>query len=278
MESEIGTAKGKAWGDIAKGAALGGATLATGGLATGPAMGLMGAAGVGAATADETIKAYFGSEDVPKSAGALAFKLGLEGTLSAAGEGGSRAIGQGLKYLAKDEIPSLVMRSAAKSQVGRNVLKRVQQDSKIQLQEFVRSKGNPTVDLGDELTKFYASIEKWRVTGTSEAFDAAIKPIQAKLGKAGGGVLSRQPLDALLEIKSDLSYVTYKQVGMNTDEFVALENLTKAVDEKISANVAALGGPSVTKVWRNFKAFTEQVKKDDSLEKLAEGGVKKLLG
>src|SRR5665647_1885696 len=85
MESEIGTAKGKAASDIAKGAVLGGATLATGGLAAGPAMAAMGTAGVGGATIGEMLKGGFGSEDVAKSPKALAASIGLEGVLSAAG-------------------------------------------------------------------------------------------------------------------------------------------------------------------------------------------------
>ncbi len=276
-ESDIGTAKGKAAGDIAKGVALGGASLLTGGLAAPAAMGLMGAAGVGAATLDETLRAHFGSEDIPKSGWALAKKLGLEGTLSAAGEGGARAVGQGLKYLGKEMMPGLIMRSAAKAQEGQNVLKRVQQNSLDQLRDFVRVKGNPVVDLGADLKQFFTTLGK-RATGESSAFDAAMKPVYQKLGKAGQGVLDKQPLDALMEIKSDLSHVTYKVPGMNTDEFKALEGLTNAVDSKIMSHLERLGGSAATKVYRNYKAFTEQVKMDSAAMDLADSGIKKLLG
>src|SRR5674476_1320969 len=97
MDSEIGTAKGKAAGDIAQGVVLGGAI-------------------------GEMLKGGFGSEDVAKSPKALAGRLGLETLLSAAGEGGARAIGQSLKYLGKEEIPSLIMRSAAKAEAGQQKL------------------------------------------------------------------------------------------------------------------------------------------------------------
>ena len=277
MESEIGTAKGKAWGDIGKGAVLGGATLLTGGLAAPAAMGLMGAAGVGAATLDETLKAHFGSEEIPKSAGALAAHLGLEGALSAAGEGGARALGQGIKYLGKEAFPSLVMRSAAKAEQGQNVLKRVQQDTFDQLRDFSRTKGNPQIDIGDDLGEFYKRLGK-RATGTSSSFDEAMKPVYAKLGKSGQGVLSHQPLADLMEIKSDLSHVTYKVAGMNTDEFVALERLTGAIDSKIEAKLASLGGSAAAKLYRDYKAFTSQIRSDNALAALAEGGIKKLLG
>ena len=277
MESEIGTAKGKAAGDIAQGVVLGGATLATGGLATGPAMAAMGTAGLGGGAIGEMLKGGFGSEDVPKSPKALAGRLGLETVLSAAGEGGARAIGQSLKYLGKEEIPSLIMRSAAKAEAGQQKLVTLQQDSFSQLRDFVRSKGTPLVDVGGDLKTFFDAIGE-RATGTSKAFKEASKPLFAKLAKAGGGALDKQPLDALMEIKSDLSHVAYKVKGMNTDELVALRNLTESVDAKIVKNLDSLGGSAAKKVYSGYKAFTEQLKKDDAAVSLAEGGIKKLLG
>lgn len=276
-ESDIGTAKGKAASDIAQGVVLGGATLATGGLAAGPAMAAMGTAGVGGATIGEMLKGGFGSEDVAKSPKALAVRLGLEGVLSAAGEGGARAIGQSLKYLGKEEIPGLIMRSAAKAEAGQQKLVTLQQNSFGQLRDFARSKGNPVVEVGGDLKTFFDAIGE-RATGTSKAFKEASKPLFAKLAKAGGGALDKQPLDALMEIKSDLSYAAYKVKGMNTDELVALRNLTAAVDSKIVKNLDSLGGGAAKKVYSNFKAFSEQLKKDDAAISLAETGLKKILG
>lgn len=276
-ESDIGEAKGKAAGDIAKGAVLGGATLATGGLAAPAAMGLMGAAGILAGVTDETLKAHYNSPDMPTSGKALALKLGLEGTLSAAGEGGARAIGQSLKYVGKEMMPGLIMRSAAKAEQGQQVLVKTQQNTFDQLRTFVRDKGNPTIDLGGELKQFFSALDK-RATGTSAVYKEAMKPVYAKLGTAGGGFLDKQPLDALMEIKSDLSHVAYKTNGMNTDEIVALRNLTDQVDRKITNAVDSLGGSAAKKVYSNYKSFTEQIAKDSALMSMAEGGVKKVLG
>jgi hypothetical protein len=280
MESEIGTAKGKAAGDIGKGVALGAAALGTGGLALLPAAGLMGAAGVGGATLDETLKAHFGSEDLPKSGKSLGLKLGLEGALSAAGEAGMRAAFQGVGYLAKEAFPVMVMRSAAKAQEGQNLLKRVQQNSIESLRTFVQEKGTPTVSIGDDIATMFSDVRK-HVTGTSKVFKEATKPVFAKLWKAAertNGSLDQQPLDALMEIKSDLSHITYKTPGMNTDEFTALEKLTKAVDSKITSHLDKLGGSAVKKVWTDYKAFTEQIKKDDDALTLAASGVTKIMG
>lgn len=280
MESEIGTAKGKAFGDIGKGVVLGAAALGTGGLAVGPAAALMGAAGVGAGTLEETIRAGFGSKDVPKSAKGLALKLGLEGVLSAGGEAGVRAATQGIKYLAKEAFPAIVMRSAAKAEQGQQALVRVQQDTFSQLRDFVRQKGNPTVDIGDNIVEFFGKLRQ-RATGSSRAFKEATKPVFAKLWKAAegtGGSLEKQPLDALMEIKTDLNHIAYKTKGMNSDEMVALRNLADQVDAKIVGQLGRIGGEGARKLYSNFKAFTEQVRRDDSALSLAEDGVKKLLG
>jgi hypothetical protein len=280
MRDEIGTAKGKAFGDIAQGVGLGAATLATGGLAAGPAIGMMGAAGLGAATAKETIKAATGSTDIPRSPQALAGRLSLETALNAAGEGGVRAIGQGLKYVGTEMLPALVMRSAAKAQAGQDVLLRSQQDSLAQLRTFVRDQGNPTVDIGGNIVDFFKAIRE-RATGTSQAFKDATKPIFAKLWKAAGdaGSIEKQPLDALMEIKTDLNHVAYKiKGGMNSDEVVALRNLADNVDSKITNALSDLGGPAAKKVYANYKAFTEQVKADSTTLDVAETGLKKFLG
>lgn len=276
-ENEIGAAKGQAAGDIAKGAVLGAAALGTGGLAVGPAMGLMGSAGILAGVTDESLKAHYNSPDMPQGGRALATKLGLEGILSAAGEGGARAIGQSIKYLGKEAMPALVMRSAAKAEQGQQTLVKVQQNAFDQLREFARGAGNPKVDLGAEFREFFTTIGK-RATSTSQTFDDAMRPIYGKLGKAGGGVLDKQPLDALMEIKSDLNFAAYKAKGMNTDEMVALRNLAEQVDSKITSRLNALGGSAATKVYSNYKAFTEQLKRDDAALTLAETGVKRLLG
>jgi hypothetical protein len=297
MDQEITNAKGKAFGDIGRGTALGAATLFTGGAAAPLAMGLMGAAGVGAEALDQTIKAGFGSTELPGSAREMVNRFGLEGALSAAGEGGARAIGQGLKYLGSEALPSLAMRSAAKAQEGQNILKRYQSDAFGKLREFVQSKGTtihvaspdglstvpiqkaPAIDIGSALDDFYGAIGK-RVTGESAAFKEAIKPVQAKLAMAGGGTLSKQPLDALMEIKTDLSAITYKAAGkgMNTEEFTALENLTKAVDAKISGELAKQGGPAARNLWKQYKDFSHQVLKDSGTMEMAETGLKKFLG
>jgi hypothetical protein len=276
-ESEVGAAKGKAAGQVASGAVLGAATLATGGLATGPAMALLGSAGVLAGVTDETLKAHYNSPDMPKDGKALALKLGLEGTLSAVGEGGARAIGQSLKYIGKEMMPGLIMRSAAKAEQGQQVLVKTQQNTFDQLRTFARDKGNPTVDIGDNLAEFFGALKE-RATGTSKAFKEASKPLFAKLAKSSGGVLDKQPLDALMEIKSDLSHVAYKTNGMNTDELVALRNLTEQVDTKIVGKLDGLGGGAARKVYTNYKAFSEQIAKDSVALSFAEGGVKKVIG
>lgn len=280
MESEIGTAKGKAVGDIAQGVGLGAAALATGGLAAGPAAAFMGAAGLGAATAKETAKAAFGSSDVPTSSGALARRLGVEAALSAGGELGVRAIGQGLKYLGKEMFPAMAMRSAAKAEAGQQALVRAQQDSLDQLRTFVRDKGTPVVDIGNDIVSLFGALRK-RATGTSQSFKDATKPVFAKLWKAAEGTgmsLEKQPLDALLEIKSDINYIAYKVKGMNTDEMVALRNLADGIDKKIVNQLEATGGTAAKKVYSNFKAFTEQIKRDDAALSVAETGLKKFLG
>lgn len=280
MQDEIGTAKGKALGDIAQGVGLGAATLATGGLAAGPAIAGMAGAGLGTAIAKETIKDLAGSTDIPKSPKALAGRLGLETALSAGGEAGTRAIGQGLKYIGKEIFPSLVMRSAAKAEAGQQALVRAQQDSFSQLRQFVRDKGTPVVDIGDDIVKMFDAI-KQRATGSSQAFKEATKPVFAKLWKAAegtGGSLEKQPLDALMEIKTDLSHIAYKVKGMNTDEMVALRNLADGVDRKIVSSLNEIGGPAARKVYSNFKAFTEQIKTDSAALDVAETGLKKFLG
>jgi hypothetical protein len=279
-ESDIGTAKGKAASDIAQGVVLGGAALMTGGLAAGPAAALMGTAGVGSAAIGETLKAGAGSTDVPKSAKGLAMKLGLEGVLSAGGEVGVRAVGQGLKYLGKEVLPALVMRSAAKAEQGQQALVKVQQDSFAQLRTFVRDKGNPTVDIGDNIVQFFGKLKE-RATGSSATFKESMKPIFAKFWKAAestGGSLEKQPLDALMEIKTDLSHIAYKTKGMNTDEMVALRDLADQVDGKIVKHLDKLGGDAAKKVYTNYKAFTEQIRRDDGALSVAETGLKKLLG
>lgn len=281
MQNEIGTAKGKAWGDIGKGVVLGAAALGTGGLGVAPAMGLMGAAGIGAGTLDETLKAQFGSTDIPKTPKALATKLGLEGALSAGGEGVARALGYGIKYLHQEAFPALVMRSAAKAEQGQQALVRVQQDSFSQLRDFVRQKGNPTVDIGDNIVEFFNKLRE-RATGSSKTFKEATKPVFAKLWTAAEGSgqsLEKQPIDALMETMTDLNHIAYKtKSGMNSDELVALRDLADQVNKKITNQLETLGGDAATKVWGNYKAFTEQIAKDGAALKMAETGSKKLLG
>jgi hypothetical protein len=279
MESEIGTAKGKAAGDIGQGLILGGAALATGGLGAAPAAALMGTAGVAGATAQETAKAAFGSSDLSRSPKELALHLGLEGALSAGGEAGIRALGMGLKYVGNDLFPSLVMRSAAKAEAGQQALVKAQQDSFDQLRTFVRDKGTPAVDIGQDIADLFGAIRK-RATGTSQAFKDATKPVFAKLWKAAGpqGSIGQQPLDALMEIKTDLSHIAYKVKGMNSDEMVALRTLSDQVDKKIVGELQTLGGPAAKKVYANYKAFTEQIKTDGAILDVAETGLKKFLG
>jgi hypothetical protein len=279
-EAEIGKATGEAISTIGKATVLGGAALASGGLATPYAITQMGVAGVGAAAIGEVLKKGAGSDDLPKSAKGLALKMGVEGLLSASGEAGIRAIGQGLKLVGKEVWPALVMRSSAKAQNGQNALKRVQQNSLDQLRDFVRGKGNPTVNIGDDIVQFFGTLRK-RATGSSESFKTNMKPVFAKLWKAAertDGSLENQPLDALLEIKSDLSYVTYKSRGMNTDEFKALEDLTTSVDAKVTNKLNSLGSGAAKKIYSNYKAFTEQIKRDDGALAIAETGLKKVLG
>jgi hypothetical protein len=156
---------------------------------------------------------------------------------------------------------------------------RAQQDSFGQLRDFVRSTGNPTVDIGNNIVSFFDAI-KQRATGSSQAFKDATKPIFAKLWKAAGdaGSIEKQPLDALMEIKTDLNHVAYKATGMNSDEMVALRNLADQVDTKIKGALTDLGGPAANKVYANYKAFTEQIKADSTTLDVAETGLKKFLG
>jgi hypothetical protein len=264
MENEIGTAKGKAFGDIAQGAVLGGATLATGGMAAGAAIPYMGLAGLAGGTAKESIKAGFGSTDLPKSPAALARNLGLEAVMGAGGDAAARGIGAGLKYIGSEAIPALAMRSAAKAEAGQQTLVRLQQDSFDQLRTFVRDKGNPTVDIGNDLHNLFQALRQ-RATGSSQAFKDAIQPVVSKLGSASKGTLGQQPMDALMEIKTDLNHIAYKVKGMNSDEMVALRNLADQVDKKITDQIGTLGGPAAKKVYANYKAFTEQIRTDDAV-------------
>lgn len=280
MDEEISNAKGKAASDIGKAGVLGAAALSTGGLAAGPAAAMMGGAGAIGSLLGENVKAGYGSTDIPQSGPALARRMGLEAAISAGGEGAMRLGGQILKKVGTELFPAIVMRSAAKAEAGQQALVRVQQDSFDQLRSFVRDNGNPTVDIGDNIKNMFSAVRD-RATGTSQAFKEATKPVFAKLWKAAeqtGGSLEKQPLDALMEIKTDLSHIAYKVKGMNSDEMVALRNLADGVESKIKGALTDLGGDAANKVYSNYKAFTEQIRADNTTLDVAETGLKKLLG
>ncbi len=299
-----------------KGGAVTAATLATGGLALGPALTLMGGVGLASSLAGTGIEEATGTH---KSLKSRAVETAVDTALAPFGEG----VGRGIGFVGKTLIPKLASETATQSTMGKALFENMYEETSQQLFSTVRQSvsktgavGNPTVNVGQPLTKFYQELENlpqgrglfgrrftpptpktaevmgdvkeglkaaaakpkleagltkakelvektgfikeglqqeevmgaadWAdklksAIGSSQRAEALMAKLEAKLNTVNGQISTRQPLDALIEIKRSVQQFAYQEKTLGRLERPILKRLALGLDDSLRNAIAKTG-------------------------------------
>lgn len=283
-EQDISNAKARAAGQAAEMLPFAALAPMTGGTSLAAGAGIMAAAGVAGGLAREGTKAAMGSSEIPQTPAAVAKTLGIDAATGVLGEVGGRATGKVLKEL----LPRLVIRSAAKDQMGKTALTQMFDQTRSQISQVA---GNASVDVTNayhtalnELSALPSGTGKLggRLTQMSEKANAIFSDIRKDVGLAGGSVAksTQQPLDALIEMRGRLNQIAWDQSAVTGREGAILQRFADNLDKDIRAGLAAVGGDatalynqanSILKIQTRQEIGTRVV--EDALKRMASRGI-----
>lgn len=278
-KQEMSNIKGKAIGQAAAMVPFAVAAPFTGGASLPVGLGLMGAAGLAGGTANETVKALFGSTEMPESGKALALSLGLDAALGAAGEGTGRAIGS----IGFTLLPKLIERSAAKAEAGKLVLTQAFGDTRNALYQIV---GKKPVNVGPMLNDAYQALARLpkgtgamgkRFSGPTGPASELLANLEADLGLTGGKIAAEQPLDALVRMKGSLSQMAHKEAGLNDEEGLIVKQLVRKLDAKLKEEMKPFG-PVAEALYKKSNAIMETQKEHLAIVDITEKAMKTMVG
>lgn len=215
----------------------------TGGASLPVGLGLMSAAGVAGGLMREGTKAVVGSSDIPQTPKALAATLGVDAVTGMVGE----ATGRGIGAVFKELIPKLVVRSAAKDQLGRTLL----------TQAFDKTRGEistlaPGVhaDVTGSYLKFFNEVATLpagtgklgaRLTKLTPKAQAIFSDVGKDLNIAQGTVSNAQPLDALIEMRGRLNQIAWDKEALGGREQAIMQRFADNLDKDIRSGLRTVG-------------------------------------
>jgi hypothetical protein len=247
----------KAYGKLASTAVktigVGAASLATGGLAMGGAIALMGGAGLMTSLAGTAIEEGTGTH---KSFGDRVTETAIDTGLATISEAGVQGIG----YFAKTLLPQAAIRAATRGQYGEEVLRTIRQTKLNSIMEDIRvatpsrKAGEFMVDASKPLKKAYNEFDKVASQrGTGEFFgeqfgsftpkaQEGIKAIEGhlKLARRGGQIGDLQPLDGVIRAKQSFQQYAH-DVSLSDTEKQIFSDAAKGLNETIRQNLKVIG-------------------------------------
>jgi hypothetical protein len=282
-EQDVATAKAGFAGDVSKAIPVA-ATLATGGMAAPLAAGVLGLAGGAAGAYEEAAKLALGSTDVATSGKQLARRLGVDALLGATTEVGGRLTGSLLAAAGRKVWEPMIMRAAETTDKGKTILGIYGGKILNKIRNVDATAGTPKISIQNELNDLEASIAL-RKTGPSDAFKgfwgkSEGTPPALSPGAPGTGMAQKLhdwdgSISGLVEIKGSLSQAAFKRSGLNHEEQTALKTFAEKIDQKLTNEMAKIGGPEGRALYSGYKETIHQIRRFNAGLELAEQGVQR---
>lgn len=310
-EQEQASSDKKAYGQFAstmiKGGVVAGATLATGGLAIGPALALMGGAGLASSVIGQGIEEATGTH---KGVGERAVQAGFDTGTALLGEG----VGRGIGFIGKTLIPKMAAKAAAGTVRGSKLFETMYQDTSQQLLGTVRNAiaeapiapaarsaaktagdvvvrpeldvatGTPLIDVSGPLSKAYKRIGQLpfvkgpmgRFGGMSDKVQELMGAIESKLKTVDGQIGSHQPLDELIEMKRSLQSFAYKEKDINRLARPIIKDLAADLDSSIRASLKTLG-PEASALYQKTNDIVTTMYKAEAAQDITKVVIKRMV-
>lgn len=257
----------------------GGVSLAAGGGLVGAtaAAGLMGAAGLAGGLARIGVKSKMGSSEIPQTPKQVAAELGVDVATGMLGE----ATGRGIGKIFKEIIPKLVVRSAAKDQLGRTLLTQSFDQTRQQLSQAT---SNMHVDVTSSYLKFFdemGTLPKGmgklgkRLTQLTEKEQAIFSDVAKDLNVAQGTVSNLQPLDALVEMRGRLNQIAWDKDVLTPRGQAILQRFADNLDNDIKAGLKG-AGPEAEALYAKANAIWKIQKRQEIGTKVVEDALQRM--
>lgn len=270
-------------GDVAAAAPFALAAPLTGGMSMLGTTAVMGGLGVLGGAMREAVKDIGGSTEVPKTPQDMAKTLGIDFFTGAIAEPTGYLAGKAAKGLGKifaEQIPQLVVRSAAKHEMGKALLDQAFDATRAEISNVAPG---VHVDVTGSYLKFFDDVSSLprgkghlgtRLTQLSDKAQGIFSDVGKDLKIAQGTTSALQPLDALIEMKGRINQIAHDVSTLTGREGPIFQRFAKNLDDDIRAGLKSVG-PDAEALFNRANNILKVQKQQDVGLKVVELALKR---